>query len=945
MYSYRYWKLLWLFLCFAFTAPKASAQVKYAFTQDTLEIKGGTTFSNLLRVTNPYKEMVVLKQDPAGKQLIRSLISLPDSLVLQPGETKAFPLKYIADRQVIGANVQVFSLQLQASKAGISVQKSARFITQLSDVGGLTLGTDEDEIYLSQLTNQVQLLVRCANNGFIPLTFRLLLSGIPDGLEFAGQTTTQTLQPGEQRLLPFLARNKSGIRATPDFVVTIKAVSVNNEQLAVKMVRILNVTSGRRLGQGNDGFGGIPPNSIALRYGSFNSNSYFYQLQSNGKTMFGDSKVLEYKLNVSQYKQPGLSGININNTFIDYQTKSWGLKAGNIYENVDFQLGGRGLKANIKMADGGVFSLVGVQSNYLLFDQLNNSIPGAKTFALDYDLKNVAGERRLTMIHSSDPFTGLDASQLSTKSEFRFGDEKVLGLEAGYSLEEQRLGGTAPRQGFSGGMNYTVNTERFNFNTSTSYNSPYYTGLRRGLLLSDLRIVGKLDKTNNLFTNVRIQVQNARYQDNFNSALSLGVNKNAIYQYELGYSHRIGGFSFSLSPYFMNQQLTRQVLQEGALIYSDWKSGSLRFLANMAYNSTIHSFSLSADYGYTYLNTSGKPPAPFSSIKLNTNYVMPLLGFTGLVQVNPYYLSDVLASTGDTSYNLYSFGPNLHFSAFKNSLAVQLGGMYTYYGFSHSNNYSGTTALKYNMKGNWALTSDIVYSISKQRVIGAQYDPVLNATVISSNFTYNNRQLRVGIEKQFGKQPNAGTKKLELTYYEDRNGNGLRETDEPVLPGVLIKINSDAALTNSRGRVEFKDMNKQEYAVNVTNTKGWSLEEPTVVFLDKSKKLDIPLVKTQALNGCLKLLPSKYLNGKPLLAGIRVNAIDANGRIHHTLTDDAGAFCFYLPRNKYTVYIDTEGMPFSIQNGKEEVLLEGRQVQMLTFLYKDERRKVAVSHF
>jgi len=945
MYSYRYWKLLGLFLCFAFAAPKASAQVKYAFTQDTLEIKGGTTFSNLLRVSNPYKETVVLKQDPAGKQLIRGLISLPDSLVLQAGETRVFPLKYIADRQVIGANVQVFSLQLQALKAGISVQKNARFITQLSDVGGLTLGTEEDEIYLSQLTNQVQLLVRCANNGFIPLTFRLLLSGVPDGLEFAGQTMTQTLQPGEQQLLPFLARNKSGMKATPDFVVTIRAVNERNDQLAVKRVRILNVTSGRRLGQGNDGFGGIPPNSVALSYGSFNSDSHFYQLQSNGKTILGEGKVLEYKLNVSQYKQPGLSGININNTFIDYQTKSWGLKAGNIYENVDFQLGGRGLKANIKMADGGVFSLVGVQSNYLLFDQLNNSIPGAKTFALDYDLKTSAGERRLTMIHSRDPFTGLDASQLSTKSDFRLGADQVLGLEAGYSLEEQRLGGAAPRQGFSGGLNYTGNTENFNFNASAVYNSPYFTGLRRGLLLSDLRIVGKIDKMNSVFTNVRVQLQNARYQDNFNSLLSLGVNKNAIYQYELGYSLRRGGLSVSLSPYFMNQQLTRQVAQADALVYSDWKSSSLRFLANIAYNSTVHSFSLSADYGYTYLNTSGKPPAPFSSIKLNTNYTMPLLGFTGLVQVNPYYLSDLLASTGKTNYNLYSFGPNLHFIAFKNSLAVQLGGMYTYYGFSRSNNYSSTGALRYNMKKNWALTSDIVYSVSKQKLISAQYDPVLNATVINSDLTFNNRQIRVGIEKQFGRQPNTGSKKLELTYFEDRNSNGLREADEPALPGVLVKINKDAALTNSKGKVEFKDMNKQEYAINVTNTKGWSLREPTLVFLDKSKKLDIPLVKTQALNGCLKLLASKYLNGKPLLAGIRVNAVDGNGRIYHTLTDDEGAFCFYLPRNKYVVYIETEGMPFSIQNGKEEVLLEGRQVQMLTFLYQDERRKVTVSHF
>ncbi|MGY0038940.1 hypothetical protein [Pedobacter sp. NJ-S-72] len=160
----------------------------------------------------------------------------------------------------------------------------------------------------------------------------------------------------------------------------------------------------------------------------------------------------------------------------------------------------------------------------------------------------------------------------------------------------------------------------------------------------------------------------------------------------------------------------------------------------------------------------------------------------------------------------------------------------------------------------------------------------------------------------------SGTKKLILTYYEDHNSNGQRDPGEAPAAGVLVKINGEAALTNSKGVVEFKDMKKEAYTVSVTNTRGWSLQDPTAVFLDKSKKLEIPLIKTQALNGCLKLKSEKYGDGTPVLAGIRINAVDPNGRIHQTLTDDQGNFCFYLPRNNYTVYIETAGMPFSIEN-------------------------------
>jgi hypothetical protein len=76
-----------------------------------------------------------------------------------------------------------------------------------------------------------------------------------------------------------------------------------------------------------------------------------------------------------------------------------------------------------------------------------------------------------------------------------------------------------------------------------------------------------------------------------------------------------------------------------------------------------------------------------------------------------------------------------------------------------------------------------------------------------------------------------------------------------------------------------------------------------------------------------------------------VSAKDANGQVHETLTDEYGKFCFYLPRSKYLVYIETSGMPFSIENAKEEVLLQGSPVAMLTFIYKDQHRKIGVTRF
>jgi hypothetical protein len=945
MHKIGYLKILYLILC-CFAGFNASAQVKYTFIRDTIEIKGGQTFSNQLKITNLEKGPVIIRQDKKEKLLDKGLISLPDSMILRGGESRVFPLKFIADRQTIHSNNQVFTLHL-ISLEGITVQKSASFMTQLTDVGGLTIGTEENEIYLSQMSNQAQVVVRCANNGFVPINFRLLLSGIPDGLEFTGQTMNLTLQPGTQQLLPFLARNKVNARIPADFTVTIQAVDGSNNQLAVKIIRIVNVTNARKMSMGGDQYSGALANTVAFRYASMSSNSSFYQLQANGKVKVGDSGLLDYRLNADQYHQPGVNGMNIYNTYVDYQEKGWGLKVGNIYENIDFSLGGRGVKASLKFGANEVISVYGVQNNFLLYDQINTTISGAKILAVDYNLTSSEGkdDRRLTFVHSHDSFTGVDADQLSLKAGVKLEKGQLLNFEGGYSLEKQNAMISPTKQGVSAGVNYGLSTNDYQFFGSGYYSSPYYTGLRRGLLLTDLRLTRKLENNKSLDAHVSMQVNSPRYQYNLNNIFNAGINKNEIYIYELGYNTRAGNFFLGFGPYFMNQRVITSAITDVSGANADWRSSSMRFTANVAYSGPIHSFSMTADYGYTYVNTSERPIAPFHSVKINASYNMPVLGFSSYIQLNPFYISDVLSSTGDNKYRLYSFGPNVHFDVLQNSLNLRFGGMYNYYGFTHSDNYSITGNMRYLMKGHWAFTGDFLYTLTKQKPLFPIYDPTQNGLINLDNQSFENRQLRIGIEKQFGVQGQSGSKKLLLTYYEDQNSNGMRDGGEKPVAGVLVKINGEAALTNSKGIVEFKDMKKEEYTVTVTNTRGWSLQEPTVVFLDKSKKVEVPLVKTQALNGCLKMQTTKYMDGPPALAGIKVSAIDAHGRIHQTLTDDRGNFCFYLPRNNYTVYIETAGMPFSIENEKEEVSLQGGPVGMLTFLYHDERRKIIVSKF
>ncbi|CAM4123011.1 hypothetical protein SAMN06265348_103225 [Pedobacter westerhofensis] len=876
------------------------------------------------------------------------MINLPDSIILEPKEFKTFPVKYIADRRTIYSNLQEFKVKLITKSPGIIIQSNTRFFTHLSDASSLTIGTDAEEIYLDPLTNQVQLAVNVTNNGFMPVSFHLILTGAPEGLELTGQMNSLVLQPGGQQLFPFLVRNKIGNKINPDFTVTIQAVDEVGNQLSLKIIRVINVTSARRLGNGQ--FGGNLPNTIALRYGSFTSKSYFYQLQGYGKMKTGNDESLEYHFNGEQYYQQDYKGINISDTYLDYQSRHWGLKIGNVYENIDFQMGGKGVKASGKLSKGGVISILGIQNNYLLYDQAGNTRPGAKIYAVDY-LNQIAGTagRRFTVLHSQDSYTGLNASQLSLKNAFKVADGRSLVMEAGISKEDQATGGKGSKQGYAGGIIYAALTENFQLNATQYYSSAFFTGLRRGQLLSDVRLLRKLGAHNSLSAHLTIQLNDPKYQSdlvNLSDMLNLGINKNQLYIYDLGYIFRTRGISFGINPYYMEQRLIAGGSAQMDAFQTDWKARSVRFSTHTEYNGRIQSFTLSADYGYTYLNTSGRPRAPFHSLKINTSYTLPILGFSGYVQLNPFYLSDALTSFSESNkYTIYSGGPNVHFSAFKKSFNIQAGGMYNYYGFAGNSNYSASVNMRYILTGHWALTADMQYAVTKQKFLVPFATQDLNIVNAFRDQRYNSRQMRFGIEKQFGKPPGSSAKKLDLTYYDDINSNGERDAGELPVGGVLIKIENGTAVTNNKGQVRFMNMEQKAYIISIASTRGWSLQHPTEIFMNKNKKLDIPLVKAEALYGCVKLASEKYLEGKPALSGIKITAMDSNGLIHVALTDDKGKFCFYLPRNHYTIYIETEGLPFSIENGKEEVSLQGLPVKMLTFIYKDQRRKVEVKHF
>lgn len=69
--------------------------------------------------------------------------------------------------------------------------------------------------------------------------------------------------------------------------------------------------------------------------------------------------------------------------------------------------------------------------------------------------------------------------------------------------------------------------------------------------------------------------------------------------------------------------------------------------------------------------------------------------------------------------------------------------------------------------------------------------------------------------------------KINVTKYNDLNGNGTRDGAEPILPDWTINLSGETKVTNSNGSVTFDNLSPKNYTLSENITIGWSQTELT----------------------------------------------------------------------------------------------------------------------
>jgi len=148
------------------------------------------------------------------------------------------------------------------------------------------------------------------------------------------------------------------------------------------------------------------------------------------------------------------------------------------------------------------------------------------------------------------------------------------------------------------------------------------------------------------------------------------------------------------------------------------------------------------------------------------------------------------------------------------------------------------------------------------------------------------------------------------SVYEDRNGNGRRDSGEPGLAGVLVRRGGESVVTDAAGRYRF--LTRADEPARLDET---SLAFGLIAAFDSSRSPDLAVLPTAPVT--IRLVPtsdSGQAAPPPARAGgslvtVRVQARDQAGNIWSTRPDSQGVATLHaLPPGSYQIELDLSGL-------------------------------------
>lgn len=619
-------------------------------------------------------------------------------------------------------------------------------------------------------------------------------------------------------------------------------------------------------------------NQVSASYLQNSSGGTAYYLYANAEAEINNSEIYT---NIDANLWTNTNQMFLRNTWLGYKNKSTGIVAGNVSKFSDINLVGRGAQAYYNTSEKSKIEVGSIDKSYNLADF---SIPSGGTSAWASYYHNGGWLDKgfeTSLIYDNDKFSGF-TNYLAT-SRFNVFQKQYLSLKAGGGFSNvYNETSDESKTGAAGDIIATGKYKNFFYSSTNYLSTGHFAGVRKGVLSLNERINWVKGNYNfwALYNYISVAPKSFSNQIFFASQFSTA-------RYNIGASRRFNKITVSLSPYLYTEKRTESLYVTAP---QDFNLDAKRVNLGIIYNNISSSLSMTFEGGVFSSNAAAESNQ--FHFKTNLIYNWKFLNILTTYQYNNFNLGEIIANEQlnitQTYYNVM-FNPGAVLKFFDSKLVL-------YTGATIASNTFTDRITQLNGRADYSITPDF-------NVFANGYYSNI------SNNPYAINSFQVGLTKQFRPiKIDSSKSDLEVYVYYETNGKGPEDKNNTPAANQLIIIGGKAFRTNDQGIIKYRHVPPGDYDVRPVNNNEWHAYT-RIINVVQDTKIAVGLTKTSTIKGTVTYIETeRSFEITKKKGGLSVIAVDDEGNVFHSRTDEAGNFIIYVPKGTYTVTLEKAGV-------------------------------------
>lgn len=883
---------------------------------------GNEVISIILKIKNRGKDTVIGTLSCLLPEKGLSLITKPAIPVTIPAADSIYlAVKAYAPSKIRAGKDYIVRLSLK-ERGSERILSEAHCSIIMNTKRSVSLYALNSAIQLENNSDSLIIPVRVVNNGNTAENVTVI-SSLPYATGGDAFYTTRqfNISAFSDTLIYFRKRVTQRMLQAEGFDASVKGFYTNGELFGVSGLKIQSPRVVRRFNE-SDYQNSFNDNNISLSTENALNPYKSYVLGAYGSALMETGK-LTYNINATTWKNSGNTPL-LRNTWLNFQTATLGIKAGNIDKSAEINLNGRG--ASFSIADSSHTSIIEagyIEKNYNLVGmsskgRLAPGNAGWLSFSCYKDKLHLSS----SLMYDNSPYSYSKSAMSSNTVIYQDrGKLRVLAsLHSAYS--DYSLLHEKSRFSAAGDISVNGRFRKFEFSSNNFLSLPSYPGMRKGTT-SLFERVNWMSGSFALWANLSYNQFAPRYPAN-----STFSPRYENIKTEIGVSVPLSqGVTLSFAPAYS---------QDKSNSYFSGNGNTTSLLKSWNLNTTLNC--VISPSQYISLNSeSGVFRSSYSNelkyhLKTNINYRYKELSIFSSFQTGAFYFGELVNaySLNKSNYTMLSIGPSIQKGLFHDKCMVTASASYI------KSNLSGSS-----LAANGRIEYDVL--THTRFFAGLAYN----------RLTYNNNQyqtnnLQLGLVQ---KLPTPGialkTNALDVFLYKDLNQNNIYDTGDSLAVNQPMLINQILFLTGKDGKISYKNLPTGTYTISTSYLKGWYTPDSRI-YLNKNSKIAIALQKTGALKGQISLSFTDFSFEIPRSkAGVVITVTDNDGRSFNTKTNEDGEFSFYLPAGKFTATINPENLRAEIDclNCQQQVDVSPEKNTTVSFILKVRDRKLETKKF